>query len=70
MQFKVYMKPLKRDDNVVAVGILYMGEIRIRNLSLMRNKSGEMFLVMPGKDSGKVDANGKRIYERILIQKI
>lgn len=65
MQYKISMTALKRDDNIVAVGILYMGDIRVRNLTLRKNKDGGLFLSMPGKDSGRTDANGRKIYEEI-----
>jgi len=65
MQIQISMTPLKRSDNIVAVGIARFGDIRVRGLTLMKSNKGDLFLVMPGKDTGKKDANGKRIFEEI-----
>ena len=65
MEYKVTMTPLKRNDHVKAVGILSMGDVRVRNFTLMENKEGGLFLVMPNRDTGKKGADGKHIYEEI-----
>ena len=66
MEYEIKMTPLKgRDDHIKAVGILKMGEIRIRNITLMESKDGELFMCMPSRDTKKTDENGKKIYEEI-----
>ncbi len=59
------MTPLKGRDNIVAVGIVRFGDIRVRNFSLMKNSKDELFLVMPSRDTGKTDKDGKRVFEEI-----
>ena len=53
MQIKLWMTKLKRDDSVMAIGALRLGEITVKNLMLMKNKDGELFLQMPCRDTGR-----------------
>ena len=65
MQINVKMIPLKREDSIKAIGSVNLGEITVRNFTLMQNSKGELFLNMPNRDTGKTDPDGKKIYEEI-----
>ena len=66
MDIQVWMTRLRRDDNIKAIGTVKFGEISVRNMTLMKNAKGELFLCMPSRDTGKKDENGDRIYEEII----
>lgn len=66
MQIKLWMTKLKRDDSVMAIGALSLGEITVKNLMLMKNKDGELFLQMPCRDTGRMGPNGAHVYEDII----
>ena len=66
MDIQIWMTRLKRDDNIKAIGTVKFGEISIRNMTLMKNAKGELFLCMPSRDTGKKDVNGNRIFEEII----
>ena len=65
MQIKVKMHRLNRDDNIKAIGSVMLGEITVKNFTLMKNSKDELFLVMPNRDTGKKDRDGNRIYEEM-----
>ncbi len=65
MQINVKMTPLHRKDSIKAIGSVNLGEITIRNLTLMINSKGELFLNMPNRDTGKKDPQGRKVYEDI-----
>lgn len=66
MEYRMKMTKLEgRSDKIRGVGILSMGEIRIKNITLMEGKEGNLFLVMPNRDTGRRDKDGKPVYEEI-----
>ena len=65
MQIKVKMHRLDRNDNIKAIGSVMLGEITVKNFTLMKNSRDELFLVMPNRDTGKKDKDGNRIYEEM-----
>lgn len=65
MQIQIRMTPVKRDDSIVAIGIARFGDIRVRNFTLKKRSDGELFLVMPSRATGKVDKDGRAVYEEI-----
>lgn len=65
MQIQVNMTPIKRDDKIVGIGIARFGDIRVRNFTLMKRDDGSLFLVMPSRDTGRHDKDGKRVFEEI-----
>lgn len=65
MQIKVKMHRLDRNDNIKAIGSVMLGEITVKNFTLMKNSKDELFLVMPNRDTGRKDKDGNRIYEEM-----
>jgi len=66
MDIQVWMTRIKRDDNIKAIGTVKFGEISVRNMTLMKNADGQLFLCMPSRDTGKKDDKGKQIFEEII----
>jgi len=66
MDIQVWMTRLNRDDSIKAIGTVKFGEISVRNMTLMKNENGQLFLCMPSRDTGKKDEEGKRIFEEII----
>lgn len=69
MKYRMRMNAVKKEgSHLKAYGTMQMGDnICVKNLSLMENVKGELFLATPNRKTSKADRNGNSIYEDVCF---
>lgn len=69
MKYRMHMSPVEKEGSQIkGYGTLKIGEdITIKNLSLVANGKGKLFLSTPNRRTNRMDRNGKPVYEDICF---